>query len=269
MVSGQASYGAGMTDTWATLASPFIDGSYATIKGQVRTFVLHEQLVSHLPPPPAAVLDVGGGAGHQSLPLARLGYHVTLLDPSPAMLARASERLAGEPEQVRARVTLLEGSGEDAVELTGGQRFDAVLCLGVLLYLDDPQPLVHALCGVVRPGGVVSIMTLAPHGPATRAVLERRWSDALTLFDVTREVGPLGVDTRADSVAGLTALLQEEGAELEAWYGVLLFSEWLALPSTADVRQIGEVELAASRRDPYRQAARSFHLIGRTTVTPA
>lgn len=63
------------------LADPFVDGAYATVKGQVRTYVLHQQLLEHLPPPPAPVLDVGGGAGHQSFPLAQAGYGVTLLDP--------------------------------------------------------------------------------------------------------------------------------------------------------------------------------------------
>ena len=67
-------------DAWQALADPFVDGAYATVKGQVRTYVLHQQLLRHLPPPPATVLDVGGGAGHQSLPLARLGYDVTILD---------------------------------------------------------------------------------------------------------------------------------------------------------------------------------------------
>ncbi len=53
-------------DTWAELAGPFADEAYATVKGYVRTYVLHQQLLEHLPAPPAAVLDVGGGAGHQS-----------------------------------------------------------------------------------------------------------------------------------------------------------------------------------------------------------
>jgi S-adenosylmethionine-dependent methyltransferase len=90
-------------DAWATLADPFVEGAYASVKGRVRTFVLHQQLLRHLPEPPASVLDVGGGAAHQSLPLARLGYEVTLLDPSAAMLAKAQARVADEPDQVRRR----------------------------------------------------------------------------------------------------------------------------------------------------------------------
>ena len=92
-----------MPDDWATLADVFVDGAYATVKGRVRTHVLHEQLRRHLPMPPATILDVGGGAAHQSLPLARLGYQVTVLDPSPAMLVKAEQRLANEPVDVRRR----------------------------------------------------------------------------------------------------------------------------------------------------------------------
>jgi hypothetical protein len=64
---------------------------------------MHRQLLEHLPTPPAAVLDVGGGAGHQSFPLADAGYDVTLLDPSPAMLGKARQRLQRLPAEVRRR----------------------------------------------------------------------------------------------------------------------------------------------------------------------
>jgi 2-polyprenyl-3-methyl-5-hydroxy-6-metoxy-1,4-benzoquinol methylase len=84
-------------DIWARLADQFADEAYASVKGLVRTYVLHQQLLEHLPPPPAPVLDVGGGAGHQSFPLAQAGYEVTLLDPSAAMLDKAQQRLQRLP----------------------------------------------------------------------------------------------------------------------------------------------------------------------------
>ncbi len=117
-------------DSWAGLADAFADGAYATVKGRVRTYVLHEQLLRHLPAPPASVLDVGGGAGHQSLPLARLGYRVTIADSSPAMLAKAEHRLRAEPAAVRDGVRLIEADGVSAPEAVGGERFAAVLSHG-------------------------------------------------------------------------------------------------------------------------------------------
>ena len=251
-------------DPWAALADPFVDGAYASVKGQVRTFVLHAQLLRHLPDPPAAVLDVGGGAAHQSLPLARLGFDVTVLDPSPAMLARAEQRLSAEPDDVRRRVRLIEGPGEQAEAATGGQQFAAVLCHGVLMYLDRPDPLVRALCRRARPGGIVSVMALNARTLAIRPALERRWDDALAAFDATREVGVLGAQTRADTVEGLSGLLEQNGVEPEAWYGVWLFADWLELPlESTDVAAVRAVELEAGLRDPYRQLSRVFHLVGR------
>jgi S-adenosylmethionine-dependent methyltransferase len=251
-------------DAWAVLADPFVDGAYATVKGQVRTFVLHRQLLAHLPEPPATVLDVGGGAAHQSLPLARLGYQLTVLDSSAAMLAKAGQRVADEPPAVRHRVRLVEARGEDATEAVGGERFDAVLCHGVLMYLPRPEPMVQELCRCVAPGGVVSIMALNAATMAVRPALDRRWADALAAFDATQETGVLGAETRGDTVDHLAGLLERWDTRVEAWYGVWLFSDWLDLPvATTDVGAVAGVELEASRRDPYRQLSRVFHLVAR------
>ena len=251
-------------DSWATLADAFVDGAYATVKGRVRTYVLHEQLLRHLPEPPATVLDVGGGAAHQSLPLARLGYEVTVVDPSEAMLAKAQQRLTGEPEKVRRRVRLVQAHGENAHQEVDGETFSAVLCHGVLMYLPQAGPMVESLCRCVAPGGLLSVMTLNAQTLAVRAALERRWSDALTAFDATGEVGVFGTDTRADTVQGLSTLMRQGHVDPVAWYGVWLFADWLDLPlESTDVPAVAAVELQASTRDPYRQLSRVFHLVGR------
>ena len=251
-------------DAWAALAEPFVEGAYDSVKGRVRTFVLHTHLLRHLPGPPAAVLDVGGGAAHQSLPLARIGYDVTVLDSSPAMLAKAEQRLDAEPEDVRRRVRLVEATGEQAEEATGGQRFAAVLCHGVLMYLARPEPLLAAVCRCAAPGGVVSLMTLNARTLAVRPALERRWANALAAFDATDEVGVLGTDTRGDTVEDLSNLLRRHQVTPQAWYGVWLFTDWMALPPEGtDLAAIADVELQASLRDPYRQLSRAFHLVGR------
>jgi S-adenosylmethionine-dependent methyltransferase len=257
-------------DTWAGLADLFADEAYASAKGLVRTYVLHQHLLEHLPEPPATVLDVGGGAGHQSFPLAQAGYEVTLLDPSPAMLDKARQRLHRLPAEPQQRVTLLQADGEDAAEAVNGRRFDAVLCHGVLGYLEQPEPLVEQLCQCAAPGGLVSIMSGNAKTMAVRPALEGRWEDALAAFDATREVGVLGVPTRADTVEHLSRLMEGQGVEPLRWYGVWLFTDWLEfsgveldLSDSKQVMAIAAVELEASRRDPYRELSRPFHLVGR------
>jgi hypothetical protein len=57
------------------------------------------------------------------------------------------------------------------------------------------------------------------------------------------------------------------------WYGVWLFIDWLEFAGAeldpTDARQVAAtaaVELEASRRDPYRQLSRVFHLVGRKAI---
>jgi S-adenosylmethionine-dependent methyltransferase len=257
-------------DIWAGLADQFADEVYASVKGQVRTYVMHQQLLEHLPEPPAPVLDVGGGAGHQSFPLAQAGYEVTLLDPSPAMLDKAQQRLQRLPAEAQRRVTLVQADGLNADEAVNGRRFAAVLCHGVLGYLEQPEPLVNQLCRCAAAGGIVSIMAGNAKAMAVRPALERRWDDALASFNATREVGVLGVPGRADTVEELSGLMQSRGVKPLRWYGVWLFTDWLDFsgaeldPSdTQQVAAMAAVELEASRRDPCRQLSRPFHLVGR------
>jgi S-adenosylmethionine-dependent methyltransferase len=257
-------------DSWAGLADRFADGAYASVKGRVRTHVMHQQLLEHLPPPPAHVLDVGGGAGHQSFPLAQAGYDVTVLDPSSAMLDKARQRLQRLPGEAQRRVRLLQADGENADEAVNGQRFAAVLCHGVIGYLEQPEPVIDQLCRCAAAGGIVSIMAGNADASAVRPALERRWDDALASFDAKGEIGVLGVPTRADTVDELSESLRSRGVEPLRWYGVWLFVDWLDLGGAAldpdDPEQVAAaaaVELEAGRRDPYRRLSRIFHLVGR------
>lgn len=286
-------------DAWAPLADRFVTGHYGTVRGQVRTHVIDRQLRAHLPPPPAALVDVGGGGGNQSIPLARAGYQVTIVDPSAAMLDRAAARLAGEPGEVASRVRLVRADAVGARSALAGERFAGVLCHAVIMYVDDPVPFTAALASLAEPGGIVSLVAKNARCLAIRPALEGRWADALAAFGATRQVNGLDLDTRADTVEELTALLAGHGIEPVTWYGVRLFTDGWAghhdgrvgsaaydaapagLAPAADERpprvppdgagvlagstleDVFAVEFEASRRDPYRQLSRLFHLIGR------
>jgi SAM-dependent methyltransferase len=111
----------------------------------VRTLAL---LHAALPPPPARILDVGGGPGVYAERLARGGYDVRLVDVHPLHVEQARALGIFEVEVGDAR--RLEEPSESA---------DAVLLLGPLYHLTDRDDRIRALTEarrVVRPGGLVA-----------------------------------------------------------------------------------------------------------------
>jgi S-adenosylmethionine-dependent methyltransferase len=245
-------------DAWAPLADRFVKGHYGSLRGRVRTYVIDQHLRDHLPPPPATLVDVGGGAGHQALPLARIGYEVTIVDPSAAMLRRAEALVAQESPEVQARIRLIEATASESPNLLGRRCFAGVLCHGVIMYVEDPQLFLAALADLAEPGAIVSLVAKSADTLAVRPALEGDWATALTAFDADRQVNGLGVDTRADSREDLTRILAEVGIEQIAWYGVRLFTDGWTQDNlvTESESAILAVELEASRRDPYRLMSR-------------
>lgn len=252
-----------MEDPFSGLAERYL-ATGETLRGVVRHTLVVRQLGEHLPRPPARIADIGGGAGHQAIPLARKGYGVTLLDSSRTMLRETRRVLASEEEVVRRRVRLIEGAGEQALAFLDGGSFDAVLCHGVLPYIENPYPLIQALASLGRPGAIVSVLAKNAAALVVRPALEGRYKDALAAFDADRDLGRLGAVTRGDTVADLSTLFGRAGIEPVRWYGVRVFTDHLGdRPPEANLRDVMQLEWEAGQRDPYRSVARLIHLIGR------
>lgn len=113
-----------------------------------------EILTRHLPPPPATVLDVGGGPGLYALWLARLGYDVHLLDPVPLHIEQAQQASAEQPDMRIASCKI-----GDARHLPRpDSSTHAVLMLGPLYHLTDRAQRLVALAEahrVLQPGGIL------------------------------------------------------------------------------------------------------------------
>jgi ubiquinone/menaquinone biosynthesis C-methylase UbiE len=113
-----------------------------------------ELIRRHLVPPPATILDVGGGAGAYAGWLAALGYAVHLIDPVPKHVEQARAASAGQPGQPLASISL-----GDARKLEQADHsVDAVLLLGPLYHLTDRSDRLAALRQahrVLRPEGLV------------------------------------------------------------------------------------------------------------------
>jgi len=251
-------------DPFADLASRFVD-HYKTLRGIVRAELVHRQLEEHLPNGSLLVADVGGGDGRQSVRLASLGHTVDLIDPSQEMLERAQKAIAQQPETVRSRIRLIDASAEDATETLGTDRYDVVLCHGVIMYFQDPAPLVGILVSLARPGeGLISLVAKNAEALALRPALQGRWEDALKVLDLDRDVGGLGVVTRGDPVESLTRLFSEAGASLVDWYGVRVLTDHLTdLPPPPNTTNVVELEWRVGSRDPYRRVGHLIHLIAR------
>jgi ubiquinone/menaquinone biosynthesis C-methylase UbiE len=122
--------------------------------GRLEYLRTQELLARHMPPVPATVVDVGGGAGIYALPLAAKGYSVHLIDPVPLHVEQAVEGSSLQPEAPLASVEV-----GDARRLPREQaNADAVLLLGPLYHLTGREDRVLALREarrVVRPGGTI------------------------------------------------------------------------------------------------------------------
>lgn len=268
MGSGRYDRDVDPADPFAELAHRFA-GHYRKLRGELRRQLVARQLAHHLPPPPASVVDIGGGIGHQAFPLATAGYQVVLLDASAEMLRRAHARLADEPPEVAARMRLMRGVGEEAASLLAGERFDVVLCHAVLPYVVDDRALLRGVAGVARRDAVVSVLAKNGDALAMRPALQRRWREATTALGHPPAGGPLGdvggmgVRTRAHRLADLTALLAAESVRVVSWYGIRVFTDHLFDEAADDLSTVLAAEEAAGSRDPYRAVARLLHVVGR------
>ncbi|MFR9675823.1 methyltransferase domain-containing protein [Streptomyces sp. TR02-1] len=260
-----------MNNTWitptdgASLADPYADHS-GSLRGALRHQLVGRALAEHLPPAPQRVLDIGGGTGVQARMLADRGHHVTVLDPDQAMLDKARAERQHD-DSCPGSVTFLLGAGEEAPHLAG-TGWDAALCHGVLMYVEDPGPLMHAVARCVRPGGLVSILAKAASSLAMRRGLERDWSGVLTALHSNVESGSLGTVSRGIDRESVVQLLADQRIDLDHWYGVRCFTDHLGNePVGGDFSEVLEAEWEAGRTDPYRQIARLFHLIAYARIT--
>ncbi|MBD2337061.1 class I SAM-dependent methyltransferase [Calothrix sp. FACHB-156] len=118
-------------------------------------FVRTQEIISrYLPPAPAVIFDVGGGAGIYSYWLAQQGYEVHLIDAVPLHIEQAQRFAEAQPDYPLASLTV-----GDARQLNRADHsVDAVLLLGPLYHLIERTERILALreaYRILKPGGFV------------------------------------------------------------------------------------------------------------------
>ena len=200
------------------------------------------------------------GQGTQALRLARAGHLVTGLEPDPGCSRPRGPRSPRSPRPSAAGCAV-EGDGRE----TGGHflpgSFDVVLCHGVLMYVEDPEPMLAGLARVLAPGGLLSLLVRNGDALAMRPGLAGDWQAALGSFDTLSYSNRLGLDVRADRLEPLTATLAGIGVPLHAWYGVRVFTDAAGddapVPPARRVPPLLAAEERAGRTEPYRAGGRA------------
>jgi len=128
--------------------------------GELERFRTQAILARHLPPPPAAIFDVGGAAGVYAFPLAGQGYEVHLIDPVTLHLEQARARAASSGIRF---ASIAQGDARrlDVPDASA----DAVLLFGPLYHLVEHADRLQALREARR--------ILKPHGVLFAAAISR------------------------------------------------------------------------------------------------
>lgn len=129
------------------------DGMAPTFEQQLRKLGYHtpETLARMVKPllevyRPARVLDLGCGTGLLGAALAPIGAHMTGVDLSAEMLARA--RAGGHYAQ------LVKSDLVESLRAAGAGTFDAVLAADVFVYLGELEPVFEGAARALVPGGL-------------------------------------------------------------------------------------------------------------------
>lgn len=261
--------------------SPFATGRgpwlarLGNLRNVVRQEVVTRQLAAHLHEPPARAVDVGAGQGTQTVALAERGLDVDAVEPDPEMREALRQTLSGR--HLTGAVRVLAGAVGDLPPEARRTAYDVVLCHGVLMYLPEPRAAVRELGALVAPGGLLSVVTRNAEAMAWRPALRRDWEATLgTLadLDAARAEGAspgydneLGVRARADWREQLVRLLEQEDLTVEAWYGVRVATDGVAVdepvPGAAELARLLDAEERLGRTDPYRRLGTLMHLVAR------
>ncbi|MBQ0985923.1 methyltransferase [Streptomyces sp. F63] len=211
------------------------------------------------------VLDTGGGTGNFAVPVARRGHRVTVVDPSPNALF-ALERRAAEAG-VADRVRGVQGDAHGLFDVVERGAFDAVLCHGVLEYMEDPAEGVRNAVAALRPSGTLSLLAAGLGGAVLARALAGHFSEARqALADPHGRWGEGDPVPRRFTADQLTALVADAGLAVEAVHGVRVFADLvpgaLVDSEPGALEALLGLEAAAAEVPAFQSVATQLHVLG-------
>jgi SAM-dependent methyltransferase len=212
-----------------------------------------ENLLQFLPPPPALILDAGGGTGRWSVWLAKLGYNVVLTDISNGMLAVAGNKI--KASGLSDRIRLLRADIGCMPELASDQ-FDLTMAQGdPVSYCANPENAIAELARLTRFGGLV-VVSVDSRIKAVRAMTELKWERASQILSLGKmdSYNPQNMPfpLHAFSVSELMEVFTQHGLHILQISGVPAFFQ--LLQPKVQQRLLED----ASLRAPYLEIEKRF-----------
>jgi S-adenosylmethionine-dependent methyltransferase len=232
-----------------------------TPDGRLRLDLTFANLQEFLPQATRSLrtLDLGGGTGAIAVRLARLGYHVTLLDSSLPLLdiANRAAREAG----VTDRIELKHGDALQVAELFQAGSFDVILCHNLLEYIDDPVAVLRGADRALRgSSAILSVLVRNQAGEVLKAAIQAG-DLAAAESNLTAEWGQeslYGGRVRLFAADSLQAMLKAASFAVKAERGVRVVADYLPpqVSRSGEYERVLELERKLGRLPHFAAVAR-------------
>lgn len=257
-------------DIDASRYAGYLESPEGRLRGDLAFANLEEILRTFRASKPVSALDLGGGTGAASVSLARLGFEVTLLDSSRAMLDLAQRTIA--ESGLADKITLRNGDASALPDLFPAQSFDLVLCHNLLEYVDDPASVLHSAARIMRDSSaLLSVLVRSQAGEALKAALQAgdlAVAERTLDSDCGRE-SLYGGKVRLFTPETLESMINDAALTVAVRRGVRAITDYLppSISRSAEYDRIFALERRLGNRAEFFGIARYMQHLLRSTAT--
>ena len=233
---------------------------------QLKYKLCHANLLKHLDDTkPLRILDAGGGNGVESIPFAKQGHQVDLVDFSQEMLGDAKHQV--EEQGLQTQMMLHHAELSQLPTLFAPNSFDLLMCHNVLSYVDEISVRLNEMANLLKPGGIASIVNVNRYSRTLASAFLRSDLDR-ALTEIDQRTFPTIVfkgTMHLFSAEEMCEMLSASGLHVALDYGILcIFSYWgdnERKSEPENFARLEKIEFAMTDKHPYKLMASYYQII--------